>query len=122
MHNVGSSAARSEDNALAQAARALLTRVPQLAALAASDARANEESYRTLVEPSDLRGSCEATMSLLLHKLAGTDDPASTRALDEIGRRRARQGVGIDAMLRSFRIDFRIVWELLLEERPEAAD
>lgn len=28
----------------------------------------------------------------------------------------------MDAMLRSFRLDFRVVWELLLEERPDAVD
>jgi PucR C-terminal helix-turn-helix domain len=116
MHN----AAASDD--LAEATRALLLRAPELGALAASETRTNEESYRALVEPSDLQTACEATVSLLLRKLAGIDDPSGDLMLDDIGRRRARQGVGMDAVLRSFRIDFRIVWELLLEERPESAD
>lgn len=114
MHNVAASAD------LVEATRALLLCVPELGALAASETRANEDSYRGLVEPADLRSACEATVSLLLHKLAGLDDPAGLAALDDIGRRRARQGVGMDAMLRSFRIDFRVVWERLEEDRPGA--
>jgi hypothetical protein len=118
MHN----AADAGDSGLAEATRALLLRVHELGARAASETRTNEDSYRALVEPSDLRDACEETVSLLLHKLAGIDDPSDSRVLDDIGRRRARQGVGMDAMLRSFRIDFRIVWELLLEQRPASAD
>ena len=124
MHNNadGADAADAADVALAEATRALLLRVPELGAAAAAETHAIEDSYRALVDPADLRGSCEATVSLLLHKLAGLEDPAGSRALDDIGRRRARQGVGMDAMLRSFRVDFRIVWELLLEQRPASAD
>lgn len=109
---------------LAEAARALLTRVEDLAEMAATESRAGEASYRALVEPEDLRHACRETVTLLLNKLAGAEDPEGERALVAIGHRRARQGVGMDAMLRSFRIDFRIVWELMiswLEQQPPEA-
>jgi hypothetical protein len=118
MHNQVSEDSRA---ALTEAAHALLDRVHELGELAAAETQASEDSYRALVEPDDLRSACRETVTLLLNKLAGADDPDGERALDDVGRRRARQGVGMDAMLRSFRIDFRIVWELLirwLEERP----
>ncbi len=106
---------------LADAVRAFLGRADELGDLAAAETRDGEDSYRALVDPEDLRSACRATVTLLLNKLAGLADPDGELALDDIGRRRARQGVGLDAMLRSFRIDFRIVWELLIqwmEERP----
>ena len=109
--------------ALAEAAGALLGRVDELGDLAAAETRASEDSYLALVETEDLRGACRETVTLLLNKLAGADDPGGERTLDDIGRRRARQGISMDAMLRSFRIDFRIVWELLIhwleERRPD---
>jgi hypothetical protein len=124
MHSASADPAEPASQAvLAEAVRALMNRVHDLGELAAAETQANEDSYRALVEADDLHSACRETVTLLLNKLAGTEDPEGERALDDIGRRRARQGVGMDAMLRSFRIDFRIVWELLihwLEERPAA--
>jgi hypothetical protein len=98
---------------IAEAARGLLGHVDDLSAMAAEETRSSEINYRELVEPADLRRSCRDSMAALLTRLAGIPDPDLGRALNEIGRRRARQGVGLEAVLRSFRIDFRIVWENL---------
>ncbi|HEY6497702.1 MAG TPA: helix-turn-helix domain-containing protein [Trebonia sp.] len=109
------------DATLAAAARTLLGQVDVLAEHARAETVLSEADYREIVEPDDLRAASRETIMLLLNLLAGIDDPALAGTLDKIGRRRARQGVGMDAMLRSFRIDFHIVGESLftwLSVRP----
>jgi hypothetical protein len=109
------------DATLAAAARTLLSEVDILADRARAETERSEADYREIVERDDLRAASRETITLLLNLLAGIDDPALADTLDTIGRRRARQGVGMDAMLRSFRIDFHIVGESLftwLSVRP----
>jgi PucR-like helix-turn-helix protein len=109
------------DATLAAAARTLLDKVDILADRARAETERIEADYREIVEPDDLRAASRETITLLLNLLAGIDDPTLAHTLDKIGRRRARQGVGMDAMLRSFRIDFHIVGESLftwLSVRP----
>ena len=108
---------------LGEAARTLLGMVDGLADRARAETESSEAAYREIVEPGDLRTASQETIILLLNLLAGVDDPGLAHTLEDIGRRRARQGVGMDAMLRSFRIDFRIVGESLfawLNARPTA--
>jgi hypothetical protein len=95
--------------------------VDVLADRARAETERSEAAYREIVEADDLRAASRETITLLLNLLAGIDDPSLAHTLDNIGRRRARQGVGMDAMLRSFRIDFHIVGESLfawLSTRP----
>jgi hypothetical protein len=109
------------DTTLAAAARTLLGKVDILADRARAETERSEADYREIVEPDDLRAASRETITLLLNLLAGIDDPALAHTLDRIGRQRARQGVGMEAMLRSFRIDFHIVGESLftwLSARP----
>ena len=111
------------DPLLGEAARTLLGMVDELADRARAETQRNEAAYRELVEPGEHGQASRQTMILLLNQLAGIEDPELAGILDEIGRLRARQGVGMDAMLRSFRIDFRIVGESLfawLTTRPTA--
>ncbi|HYZ52002.1 MAG TPA: helix-turn-helix domain-containing protein [Streptosporangiaceae bacterium] len=108
---------------LGEAARTLLGMVDELADRARTETQSSEAAYREIVEPGDLRTASRETIILLLNLLAGIDDPGLAHTLEDIGHRRARQGVGMDAMLRSFRIDFRIVGESLfawLNARPTA--
>lgn len=87
--------------------------VDVLAERARAETERSEAAYREIVEHGDLRAASRETITLLLNMLAGIDDPGLAGTLDSVGRRRARQGVGMDAMLRSFRIDFHIVGESL---------
>lgn len=103
----------SPDATLAAAARTLLGMVDVLAERARAETERSEAAYREIVEPEDLGAASRETIMLLLNMLAGIDDPGLACTLDSIGHRRARQGVGMDAMLRSFRIDFHIVGESL---------
>jgi PucR C-terminal helix-turn-helix domain/GGDEF-like domain len=108
---------------LSEAARALLQMVDELADRSRAETENSETAYREIVEPADLRTATRETMVLLLNMLAGIEDPRLAHTLEDIGRRRARQGVGMDAMLRAFRIDFHIVGESLfawLDARPTA--
>jgi hypothetical protein len=94
--------------------------VDVLADRARAETERSEAAYRE-IEADDLRTASRETITLLLNLLAGVDDPGLACTLDNIGHRRARQGVGMDAMLRSFRIDFHIVGESLfawLSTRP----
>ncbi|HEX6454199.1 MAG TPA: helix-turn-helix domain-containing protein [Trebonia sp.] len=84
-----------------------------LAERARAQTERSEAAYREIVDEGDLRTACRETITLLLNLLVGIDDPGFANTLDDIGRRRARQGVGMDAMLRAFRIDFHVVGESL---------
>ncbi|MBB6376788.1 hypothetical protein BKA01_004046 [Pseudonocardia eucalypti] len=120
-----------EDTATADPTRALaaawLDDVPELTdRLLAAIFRGGPESadYRP-VPPGELRDGCHRYLTRVLHLLTGdqpgsdTDDVAA-----EIGRHRAAQGVPLEAMLRTFRLGGRVVWEAMLERAvrtpPEA--
>jgi hypothetical protein len=122
MHKESAGPGRPEPRAaLAEAAQTLLGRIDELADRARAKTESSEAAYREIVEPADLRTASRETITLLLNLLVGIEDPDLAHTLEDIGHRRARQGVGMDAMLRSFRIDFHIVGESLfawLNARP----
>jgi PucR-like helix-turn-helix protein/diguanylate cyclase with GGDEF domain len=72
--------------------------------------------YRAVTR-DDLRAGCRRYLTRIMQRLAartpatGADDVAA-----DIGRVRAEQGVPLEAMLRTFRLGGRIVWETLLEQ------
>jgi DNA-binding PucR family transcriptional regulator len=106
---------------LAEAAHSLLGMVDELAERAHQESFRNEAVYRELVEPAEHLEACRKTMTLVLNELALISNVDLADTLTYIGRRRARQGVGMDAMLHSFRIDFQIAGEALfawLTTRP----
>jgi hypothetical protein len=74
-----------------------------------------EVAYRSLVPEDELRNVLRQNIDLILLALAGEPVDDTFRVLPAvIGRRRAEQGVPLEAVLHSFRIDFRIVWSALL--------
>jgi hypothetical protein len=86
-----------------------------------------EATYRSLVPEDELRSVLGQNIDLILRALAGESvDDASSMLPEAIGRRRAEQGVPLEAVLHSFRIDFRVVWSALLTEAtsrcPEQID
>lgn len=69
------------------------------------------------VTAPDLRETAEEALALLLDRLADPgrpDDPAGQA--ERLGRRRARQGVDPDNLVRAVRLDFPVVWSALLAE------
>jgi len=76
-----------------------------------------EAAYRSLVPEDELRSVLRQNIDLILMGLAGEPVSDTFRLLPTmIGRRRAEQGVPLEAVLHSFRIDFRVVWSAMLAE------
>jgi hypothetical protein len=72
-----------------------------------------EVSYgQALVPAEDIYRTAEDTMDLLLLRMAGVELPPDLQALPrEVARRRASQGVPLDAFLEAIRNDFRVLWK-----------
>jgi hypothetical protein len=72
------------------------------------------------VPAQDLRDGCRRYLTRVL-QLLGEGQPGDPAGADgdpvagQIGRQRAEQGVPLEAMLRTFRLGGRVVWEALLE-------
>jgi hypothetical protein len=70
----------------------------------------------TSVPRADLRDGCRRYLTRILELLSGAaSDPERDDVAAAIGRHRAEQGVPLEAMLRTFRLGGRIVWEALLD-------
>ncbi|GAA4790123.1 helix-turn-helix domain-containing protein [Actinomycetospora chlora] len=99
--------------------RALLTDVDDLADCLTGRILEGEDVYDVLGVPvdDDLRATCRASLERLLTQLAG-DLPADVDAAAltvDTGRRRARQGVPLEVVLRAYRQCGRLVWERMRE-------
>lgn len=95
--------------------RALLEEVDELADRLTARILEREDVYGVLGVPvhDDLRATCRASLERLLTQLAGDLPPevdAASLTVDA-GRRRARQGVPLEVMLRAYRQCGRLVWE-----------
>jgi PucR C-terminal helix-turn-helix domain/GGDEF-like domain len=78
-----------------------------------------EPAYRALSEAdaAELRRSARAGLERGVHSLDGmaSADPATLRArAHDVGRRRARQGVPLEVVLRAYRLGGQVLWETLL--------
>ena len=95
--------------------RALLEDVDGLADRLTRRILEREDVYGVLGVPvrDDLRATCRASLERLLTQLAGdlpVDVDAAALTVDT-GRRRARQGVPLEVVLRAYRQCGRLVWE-----------
>lgn len=104
---------------IVQIARRLLDgRLDELTDAAIARLHADEPDYlQSMVSQDDLRNSMRRTLAQAL--LRFTHDPIPDELLtasSEVGRLRAEQGLALPALLHSFRIDLRILWEAILEE------
>ncbi|MFS8198187.1 helix-turn-helix domain-containing protein [Streptomyces sp. CWNU-52B] len=103
--------------AIVKLSRSALEGVDAAAGQVAEEVIATEEDLgdESLVPRADIR---ETTSRLLrnffLHIAEGV--PPDLAAVREVGRRRAQQGVPLTAVLHGFRIGFRGVWNLLVEQ------
>lgn len=106
--------------AVTQVAHLLLEKLDGLASVATDEVLATEAAYASLVPPNDLRSTITQNLELILRTLAGervnTDLDAFAHV---IGRRRAQQGVPLESVLHSFRIDFRVLWTAATSEVTE---
>jgi len=95
-------------------------RVGPLTELLASTIQAENPDYRDglVVTRADLEDSCRSNITRVLELLAASLDAAVPEGDDQVydaaketGRRRAEQGIPLDAVLRSFRLGGRLIWE-----------
>ncbi|MFI7600470.1 PucR family transcriptional regulator [Actinoplanes sp. NPDC049681] len=105
---------------LRQLISALLSRLPELAHdLARRIEDANQANgYRERVSGPDLLDSCHANLERILQVLADAL-PAGVDPLDApraSGRRRAVQGIPLEAVLHAYRLGTATIWQALLTE------
>lgn len=90
----------------------------ELTTAAVARVYADEPQYAgSMVSQDDLKRSMRRTLGLALLRLLGEPIPEDlSTATYEIGRRRAEQGLPLSALLHSYRIDLRILWEAIIAE------
>ncbi|MEU1998816.1 helix-turn-helix domain-containing protein [Nocardia gamkensis] len=76
--------------------------------------------YSTVAR-ADLVDGCRRYVTRILDLLGAPATTFDDEVAASIGRRRAEQGVPLEAMLRTFRLGGRIVWEVLLDKADELA-
>lgn len=100
------------------ARRLLDEHLDDLTDLAIARLTADEPEYaQSRVSHSDLRRSMARTLALALTRVVGDEIPYELQtAASEVGRLRAEQGLSLPALLHSYRIDLRILWEAIIRE------
>jgi len=80
-----------------------------------------EPAYAALTMDADMRRrGMRRTLELALRRVAADPVPAlENRATTEVGRERAEQGFPLDALMHSFQLDLRVLWEAVLAEGRE---
>ncbi|MET0454194.1 MAG: helix-turn-helix domain-containing protein [Mycobacterium sp.] len=87
-----------------------------LADRAVMESRAAERAYRILVAEADHRLGAEATIAFVLWSMSGESMPEHLQHTPEsTGQLRCAGGVPLESVLHCFRIDFRVVWDAMLE-------
>jgi hypothetical protein len=124
----GEGKASSSVAGIREIARYLLDeRLDELTAKAVARVRADEPAYgRSMVSQDDLSRYMRRTLALALIRILGDPVPEELgTATSEVGRLRAEQGLALSALLHSYRIDLRILWEAVIGEaraRGQASD
>lgn len=109
-------------DAIRDLALRLLDRVPELAEQAVEETLAAEPSYRARVNASEFRARAAEGFAVLLHGIEGRPIGGSAGKVEErIGRERAEQGIPLDALIRTWHRDFRIIWRAIVAEADEHA-
>jgi DNA-binding PucR family transcriptional regulator len=99
---------------LAETAASLLEELDALAEESVREVRDSPGYRERGIDAEDIRDAARRTIGLALHRLAQTPAPAQwLEAPQQMGRRRAEQGVPLNAVHAAYRKDFRILWEAL---------
>lgn len=109
----------SDEAWVREVARRLLDeQLGDLTELAIARVNADEPEYaQSRVSQADLRRSMSRTLALALARVARDEIPQELQtAASEVGRLRAEQGLSLPALLHSYRIDLRILWEAIIRE------
>lgn len=109
----------AETSPLHLIARHLLEeRLEELTTTAVARVRADEPEYAgSMVSQDELTRAMRRTLALALLRLLDETPPDDVAtAASEVGRLRAEQGLPLSALLHSYRIDLRILWEAIIAE------
>jgi hypothetical protein len=99
-----------------RSALALLPRAEEIAERSVDWVREHDPEYTALVTVPELRRASRSCVRLVLSRVAGLALDAELRgAPDRMGRGRAAQPAPLEAVLRALRIDYRLVWEAMLD-------
>lgn len=117
MHTPGTRGGR-DDHVQSIARQLLDERLEELTDSALTRLMGQEPAYAGLAMDADLRRrGMRSTLDLALRRVAGDTLPAlENRATTEVGRERARQGFPLAALMHSFQLDLRVLWEAVLTE------
>lgn len=97
-------------------ALALLPGAEEIAERSVDWVREHDPEYTALVTVPELRAASRSCVRLVLSRVAGLALDAELGATPErIGRGRAAQAAPVEAVLRALRIDYRLVWEAMLD-------
>lgn len=98
-----------------------LPELERIAAAYAHEARQLPGYSIAAVTDEELHRAASASLGMLLRLLSGQPLREQLAATSEaIGRRRARQGVALDSLLRAVRMDFTVLWGVLRAEATAA--
>jgi hypothetical protein len=93
----------------------LLPKVQEIAARSVSWVRQHDAEYTAIVTETELMAASRLCAELVLGRVAGFSLHDEVEQLPEtLGRTRATQGAPLEAVLRTLRIDYRVVWEAML--------
>ncbi|MFI9552824.1 PucR family transcriptional regulator [Nonomuraea endophytica] len=111
------------DLLVARLAKELLDELPELAERMFQAIVAEDETYALLDAAvlADVRDFNERNLRDQLTDMAG-DQAVTTELSRETARRRAAQGVPLEAILHAYRIGFRVVWQAMVERATEDPD
>ncbi|MCI2264642.1 helix-turn-helix domain-containing protein [Sediminivirga luteola] len=106
---------------ITHAARAQLRRIDMLVIRYRGAVRELPGYLPSAITDAELDRTSREVLTLLLRHIAGDEVHRELTAYSQdIGRRRARQGLPLDSLLRAVRMDFRFLWEALVPERVPA--
>jgi hypothetical protein len=100
------------------AKRLLEDQLDELTTRAVSMIQSDEPEYaQSRVSQADLKRSMRRTLALALVRITGEAIPDDLiTAAAEVGRLRAEQGLSLSALLHSYRLDLRVLWEAIIRE------
>ncbi len=97
-------------------ALALLPRAEEIAERSVDWVREHDSDYTGHVTVPELQAASRSCVQLVLSRVAGLAIDDELRVVPErIGRGRAAQAAPLEAVLRALRIDYRLVWEAMLD-------
>lgn len=112
----------------AQIAESCLSEIDEVAWRYVHDVRAISGYLESVIDDAELFRAARASLEMLFGLIIGADLDAQLMAHSErLGRRRARQGIPLDSLLRAVRMDFRFLWNAMRgyvaeEDLPAFAD